>query len=163
MVAPLFLVLLLFGSPSPHAAAPLTYRPPVDAPIVDHFRPPSCRWCAGNRGIDYTTAPGTSVRASAGGVVTFAGQVGGQLFVTIAHADGLRTSYAYLAAVAVSAGERVAQGDVVGTTGTTLHFGVRRGDVYLDPELLFRGGRLVARLVPLDGQGAASGDGARAR
>ena len=131
---------------------PSRYVPPVDAPIVDHFRPPACTWCPGNRGIDYATAPGTPVGASAAGVVTFAGQVGGQLFVVVAHADGLRTTYAYLATVSVQAGQRVAQGDVVGTAGATLHFGVRRGDVYLDPELLFAGGRAVARLVPLDGR-----------
>ena len=85
-------------------AASVTYTPPVDAPIVDHFRPPACTWCPGNRGIDYATAPGTPVAASAAGVVTFAGQVGGQLFVVIAHADGLRTTYAYLADVMVPRG-----------------------------------------------------------
>ena len=134
------------------SGATVTYVPPVDGPIVDHFRPPACTWCPGNRGIDYATAPGSRVAASAPGVVTFAGQVGGQLFVVIAHADGLRTTYAYLATVSVHAGQRVAQGDAVGTAGATLHFGVRRGDVYLDPELLLAGGRAVARLVPLGGR-----------
>lgn len=143
MVAISLVVAALLG------AASLTYVPPVDAPIVEHFRPPSCTWCPGNRGIDYATPPGTTVRASAGGVVTFAGQVGGQLFVVVAHADGLRTTYAYLATVTARAGERVSQGSILGTTAATLHFGVRRGDVYLDPELLFAGGRAVARLVPL--------------
>jgi murein DD-endopeptidase MepM/ murein hydrolase activator NlpD len=141
----------------------VTYRPPVDAPIIDHFRPPGCTWCPGNRGIDYATAPGTPVGASAAGIVTFAGRVGNDLFVVVAHADGLRTTYAFLATIAVVAGQRVGQGQAIGTTGASLHFGVRRGEVYLDPELLFRGGRLVARLVPLDGGGAASGGSARAR
>ncbi len=133
----------------------VSYRPPVDAPIVERFHPPACTWCPGNRGIDYATAPGTPVRASASGLVTFAGPVGGDRFVTIAHADGLRTTYAFLASISVAAGDRVLQGDVVGTSGTGLHFGVRRGDVYLDPELLFAGARAVARLVPLDGRAPA--------
>ena len=130
------------------------YLPPVDGPIVDHFRPPACTWCAGNRGIDYAVAPGTSARASAAGVVTFAGSVGFDLFVVVAHADGLRTTYAFLASVGVSVGDRVAQGQVVGTTGDRLHFGVRRGDDYLDPERLLAGLVVRSRLVPTDGSPA---------
>jgi murein DD-endopeptidase MepM/ murein hydrolase activator NlpD len=130
------------------------YVPPVDAPIVDHFRPPACRWCPGNRGIDYATVPGGPVGASAGGVVTFAGQVGGQLFVVIAHPDGLRTTYAFVATISVQVGQRVVRGDIVATSADRLHFGVRRGDIYLDPELLFGGAVARARLVPTDGSRA---------
>ena len=129
----------------------MVYLPPVDAPIVDHFRPPPCSWCPGNRGIDYAVDPGTPVRASAAGVVTFAGAIGAERFVSVLHADGLRTTYAYLATVIVRAGQAVAQGAVVGLAGATVHFGVRRGSIYLDPELLLAGWRPVARLVPTDG------------
>lgn len=41
--------------------ATVTYRPPVDAPVVDAFRPPPENWNAGNRGIEYAARPGTSV------------------------------------------------------------------------------------------------------
>jgi murein DD-endopeptidase MepM/ murein hydrolase activator NlpD len=146
------------GGPPSNAAAPpvpatgaVRYVPPVEAPIVEHFRPPACTWCPGNRGIDYDTAPGTAVHAAAPGTVTFAGRIGGDGFVTVAHADGLRTSYAFLATIAVRAGESVGRGELLGTTAGRLHFGVRRGSTYLDPELLFAGGRLRARLVPSDG------------
>ena len=47
--------------------APVTYSPPVDAPVVDGFRPPATPYGAGNRGIDYATVPGTPVRAAADG------------------------------------------------------------------------------------------------
>jgi murein DD-endopeptidase MepM/ murein hydrolase activator NlpD len=143
---------------TPPAAPAVTvhYVPPVDAPIVDHFRPPACTWCPGNRGIDYDTAPGTAVHAAAPGTVTFAGLIGGDGFVTVAHADGLRTSYAFLATIAVRSGQVVARGEVLGTTAGRLHFGVRRGSAYLDPELLFAGGRVRARLVPADGSPARS-------
>ena len=130
------------------------YVAPVDAPVIDHFRPPACLWCGGNRGIDYGTAAGVPVHAAAGGRVTFAGQVGGDLFVVISHPDGLRTTYGFLGSISVAVGDAVAQGQVVGTTGGPLHFGVRRGDVYLDPELLLAGATMRARLIPSDGSRA---------
>src|SRR5690606_10320902 len=45
-------------------------------------------------------------------------------------------------------GDRVRRGDVVGVAGAGLHFGVRAGDRYLDPELLFGGGPVEVHLVP---------------
>ena len=39
------------------ASPSVTYRPPVDAPVVDPFRPPAERWSAGNRGVEYATDP----------------------------------------------------------------------------------------------------------
>jgi murein DD-endopeptidase MepM/ murein hydrolase activator NlpD len=63
---------------SPAVAAPpgaVTYRPPVDAPIVDAFRPADPDWTAGNRGLEYATSPGTAVSAAAAGEVVFAGPV----------------------------------------------------------------------------------------
>ena len=112
---------------------PVEYRPPVDAPLADVFRPPADRFGRGNRGIDYATGPGTPVGAAAPGEVTFAGPVGPTRHVVVLHADGLRTSYSFLAAVTVARGDRVEAGQVVGVTGGPLHFGVRAGDVYLDP------------------------------
>ena len=111
--------------------------PPVDAPVVDHFRTPACEWCAGNRGIDYDVAPGTEVRAASAGSVTFAGRVGNDLFVVVGHSGNLRTTYAYVGVITVTTGQRVAQGDIVALSGTRLHFGLRLGRRYLDPELYF--------------------------
>jgi hypothetical protein len=142
---------------SPSAAEP-AYIPPVSpsvSTIVDHFRPPPTPYSAGNRGIDYATVPGSIVVASAAGVVVFAGEVAGALHVTIRHADGLRTSYSFLARLLVAAGQEVAQGQPIGVTGSTFHFGVRdpAGD-YLDPEALLRG-TLGAHLVPGPGEPGA--------
>jgi murein DD-endopeptidase MepM/ murein hydrolase activator NlpD len=84
--------------------------------------------------------------------VSFAGAVAGSLHVTIAHPDGIRTSYSYLATIAVSAGAEVARGQVVGTSGARLHVGARRGDVYIDPASLWTArGPPWVRLAPLDG------------
>ncbi len=129
---------------------PLRHHPPVDAPVVDRFRPPATRYASGNRGVDYLTVPGGDVRATADGEVVFAGQVGGTLHVTVLHPDGLRTSYSFLAEVRVRRGQRVSSGSTIGRSGSRLHLGVRDPDgTYLDPELLFAGSmRPRARLVP---------------
>src|SRR5436309_2035569 len=90
-------------------ASTVTYRPPVDAPVVDPFRPPPEDWNAGNRGLEYATTPGTPVTASAAGQVVFAGQVGGTLHVVVLHDDGIRTSYSFLASISVHEGDKVRQ------------------------------------------------------
>jgi murein DD-endopeptidase MepM/ murein hydrolase activator NlpD len=123
------------------------YRPPVVAPVVDAFRPPPLPFAAGNRGIEYDTTPGTAVGAIAAGRVVFAGPVAGALHVTVRHGDGLRSSYSYLASIAVALGDEVGAGQSVGTTTGRLHLGVRAGDAYLDPALLFD--RDGVHLVPV--------------
>ena len=141
------------AAPSP-PDPPSRYAPPVDAPIVDPFRPPPHRYGPGNRGLSYGVAPLTPVRAVGDGEVIFAGAVAGTLHVTIRHADGLRSSYSYLAAPAVQPGDQVRLGDLVGWTSEVFHLGVRRPDgEYLDPELLWRG-RGVPVLVPGGDDGA---------
>ena len=75
----------------------------------------------------------------------FAGTIAHRLYVTVLHPDGLRSSYSYLATIAVTVGQAVSGGDAIGTAGARMHLGVRRGDRYLDPATLFRRGH--ARLV----------------
>jgi hypothetical protein len=134
----------------------LEYRPPVDAPITERFRPPSTPYGPGNRGVDYATTVGQPVVAAAEGEVVFAGQVGGRLHVVVLHADGLRTTYAFLDTVDVHRGDRVVAGAVVGRASAIgLHFGVRRGDAYLDPLALFDNRRGHPWLVPDDDTPAA--------
>src|SRR4051794_22690054 len=138
------------AAPISAAAGPaaVAYRPPVDAPIVDQFRPPAEDWNAGNRGLEYATAPGDPVTASADGEVVFAGQVGGGLHVVVLHDDGIRSSYSFLQPIAVHRGDKVRQGQPVGTATDHFHFGARAGDAYLDPALLFGGGPAEVHLVP---------------
>ncbi len=124
------------------------YSPPVAAPVIDPYRPPSTPYGSGNRGLEYAVAPGTPVAAIGPGRVVFAGQVGGRLVVSIDHPDGLRSSLVGLAVVSVDVGDRVARGQVVGRSGVLLHLGVRRNGSYLDPATLF-GSTGPARLVPL--------------
>ena len=122
-------------------ASPPCLLPPVAAPIVDPFREPLCQWCPGNRGLTYQVRAGTTVRAAAAGTVTFSGVVAGTRYVVVAHADGLRATYGGLSSSALGAGDAVAAGGVVGTSGDELHFGLRDGERYLDPEPLLGRGR----------------------
>lgn len=123
------------------------YLPPVDAPVVDPFRAPATPYGPGHRGIEYGTAPGTVVHAAAPGTVTFAGAVAATRWVTVAHADGIRTTYGPLDALDVAAGDHVELGQPLGTTLGPLLLTARLGDGYLDPALLFGDGTYV-HLVP---------------
>lgn len=155
LVSPLLVVSVLFATPvGPSAAgaegrARPTYAPPVDAPVVDPFRPPEHPFGPGNRGLEYGTAPQTEVHAAADGEVLFSGPVAGTLHVTVLHEDGVRTTYSFLRSVRVARGAHVTQGQILGTTVDHLHFGARVGDVYIDPALLFGEQYPSVRLVPL--------------
>lgn len=146
LLASLALVVVLFAQPA--AAEPVTYRPPVEVPVTDPFRPPPRPWMAGNRGVEYSLAAGTPVASAGRGTVTFAGPVAGSLHVTVTHPDGLRTSYSHLSSVSVVRGQSVEGGAVLGRSGTVLHWGVREPDgTYIDPLSLLgrpRGAVLVA-------------------
>lgn len=134
------------------------WRRPVDGAVVRPFQQPSSVYSAGHRGVDFAASPGTPVLAANDGVVTFAGTVADTLHVTIAHAGNLRTTSSFLQSIAVREGQPVVRGDVIGTTGGVgpdhdggvLHFGLRVGDRYVDPLVLFRPDDLskLVRLVP---------------
>lgn len=119
---------------------------PVETAVVDGWRPPENVFGAGNRGVDFAPVEGTLVKAAGDGRVTFAGQVGGKLYVVVTHDGGVRTTYGDLATIDVAVGRPVAAGDSVGKSSTHLHFGVRVDGSYVDPNTLF--GR--ARLIPTD-------------
>ena len=137
-----------------------TYAWPVEGPVIRAFDPPEQPYGTGHRGIDIGADPGTPVRAAEDGVVAFAGPIGGSLFVSIDHADGIRTTYSWLSTVAVSRGQEVLRGAILGTTGgghpgvepPHLHFGARIGDTYIDPMTLLEPRTLVGliHLAPLD-------------
>jgi murein DD-endopeptidase MepM/ murein hydrolase activator NlpD len=86
-------------------------------------------------GVDLLAPVGSPVQAIAPGTIVFANDQGsyGQL-VIINHEGGLQSRYAHLGEIRVSVGEKVNQGDLLGTVGTTgeptvsqphLHFEIR--------------------------------------
>jgi murein DD-endopeptidase MepM/ murein hydrolase activator NlpD len=145
----------------PVAEAPvepaLGYRWPHDGTpaVVRGFAPPPEPWLPGHRGVDLAAAPGATVRAAGAGVVFFAGTVAGRGVVSVQHPDGLRTTYEPVEA-SVVAGAAVVAGAPLGVlvaghpgcpVAACLHWGLRRGDAYLDPLALLGLGRV--RLLPL--------------
>jgi murein DD-endopeptidase MepM/ murein hydrolase activator NlpD len=105
-----------------------------------------------NSGLDLLAATGTRVRAVGAGTVAFAGKQGsyGNL-VVVNHQQGRQSRYAHLKSVAVSTGQKVNKGDLLGTVGSTgkptstqshLHFEMRYnsslGWVAEDPKLYLR-------------------------
>ena len=117
---------LLVAAPAAAEAGPCL-APPVVAPISRPFSAPPCRWCAGHRGVTFTVTAGTVVRAMAPGTVTFSGIVVDVRYVVVRHGDGLLATYGGLASSPLAAGDRVAEGAVVGRAGGDLYVGLRTG------------------------------------
>lgn len=123
--------------------ATVRYRLPVPGDVVRPFEPPGSDFGAGHRGVDLDASPGDVVVAAATGTVRHAGPVGGLLWVSVDHADGIVTSYGPLRDPVVRAGERVVAGQVLarlapgghghGGADRGLHWGARRGHTYVDP------------------------------
>lgn len=128
--------------------------------LVRSFAPPPQPWLPGHRGVDLAGVTGASVLAAGGGMVRYAGTLAGRGVISIEHADGLRTTYEPVTAI-VRIGDEVAAGTPIGvldsghagcsatTPDSCLHWGLRRGDQYLDPLAVLGLGRV--RLLPLTG------------
>lgn len=114
---------------------------PSDVLIVAPFAPIG-RY-AGHWGVDIAMSAGSDVAVVGPGIVSFAGPVAGRRSVTVDHGGGIRTSYSYLAGVAVAAGQVVGVGATVGTVGVhsgrgAFHLSLRIGSTYVDPLVLQR-------------------------
>ena len=140
-------------------SAPLDGDPTVTRPFETLPHP----YAAGHRGADLAGTPSGPVLAPGDGTVVFAGMVAGRPVVSIDHVNGLRTTYEPVDRT-VAAGQRVTRGSPIGTlqighpgcpVQACLHWGLRRGETYLDPLLLLRPPRV--RLLPMAGRPATSG------
>ncbi len=106
-------------------------------------------------GIDFREAPGYPARATAAGKVVSAGYAHGYgNMVEIAHGNGITTRYAHLSSILVKSGQSVAEGAIVGKTGSTgrstgphLHYEVRVNGRAVDPMTFIDAGRELAALM----------------
>jgi peptidoglycan DL-endopeptidase CwlO len=118
---------------------------PVDGPVVSGF---GSRTINGtyefHPGIDIAVPEGTPIRAAATGTVSLqqseAESGGYGNYTCIDHGGGLSTCYAHQSSFAVSLGQSVSQGAIIGYTGCTgyclgphLHFEVRINGSVTDP------------------------------
>ena len=95
-----------------------------------------------HNGIDMACPKGTPIYATrAGKVTTAAYQAGGAgYYVSINHLDGFSSIYMHMTNYVVSAGQTVAQGQLIGYVGSTglstgphLHFGISYAGTYVNP------------------------------
>ena len=95
-----------------------------------------------HNGIDMACAQGTPIYATRAGKVTTASyQAGGAgYYVSINHLDGFSSIYMHMTHFVVSAGQSVAQGQLIGYVGSTgistgphLHFGISYAGTYVNP------------------------------
>ena len=116
---------------------------------------PNYRYCSrwygsGHKGVDICAPAGTPIYASAGGTVTKAGYnkagagTGYGYSVIISHSGGYTTVYAHCLSLAVSAGQSVRQGQLIGYVGSTgrssgnhCHFEIRHNGSYIAPQNVF--------------------------
>lgn len=118
------------------AIAAVCLSPPVNGPVSAGYSPSG--QYAGHWGIDYQADVDDPVMAPASGVVTFAGSVAGMRSVTIQPVPGFKVSVSYLSSVAVTAGQKVGRGEVVGAAGSAhdsggVHLSTRINGRYVDP------------------------------
>jgi murein DD-endopeptidase MepM/ murein hydrolase activator NlpD len=109
-------------------------------------RDPFRRTLAFHAGIDFKGPYGEPVLATSDGVVVRAGWDGGYgRLIEITHDNGVTTRYGHLSWVAVSPGQRVKRGDIVGRLGNTgrstgphLHYETRVAGRAIDPVRFWR-------------------------
>jgi murein DD-endopeptidase MepM/ murein hydrolase activator NlpD len=92
-------------------------------------------------GVDIASSYGHPIMAPADGVVMFTEQLGGYgKAIMIDHGNGISTRYGHLSGYAVTAGQAIHRGDVIGyvgdsgrSTGPHLHYEVRINDTPVNP------------------------------
>ncbi len=123
---------------------PDSFINPVGGSVNSGFGPrekPKPGASSNHKGVDLKASEGQSVKASADGVVSFAGEQRGYgNIVIIDHTGDIQTAYAHLSSVKVNKDDDVKQGDIVGSAGQTgtatgphLHFEVRLNGTQVDP------------------------------
>lgn len=116
----------------------------------DRSDPFSGEGVAFHAGVDISALTGTSVRATADGIVSHAEWFGsyGKLII-VDHGKGFQTYYAHLSRFEVVEGQEVRRGEIIGQSGATgrvtsphLHYEVRRGGTPINPYRYLKGAQV---------------------
>ncbi|MEX0955856.1 MAG: M23 family metallopeptidase [Rhizobiaceae bacterium] len=118
-------------------------------------RDPILKTPAMHAGLDFRVPSGRSVRATGRGTIIAAGWNGGYgRMVEIDHGDGLTTRYAHMSKISVKQGDTVERGTELGkvgssgrSTGSHLHYEIRRGGTAINPLRFIKAGRKIAQLL----------------
>jgi len=149
------------AGPVPAEPVPVAaWRWPLDPrpAVLRAFDPPAKPWLSGHRGVDLEAAKdGAPLFAPSAGRVSFVGVVVDRPVLTIDHGNGLRSSFEPVVS-ALRVGSAVAEGDVVGQVQAghcgrappCLHWGVRRGEEYVNPLAFVMDLRPSVLLPPLE-------------
>jgi murein DD-endopeptidase MepM/ murein hydrolase activator NlpD len=111
---------------------------PVNGTLTSPF---GYRWGRMHEGIDISVPEGTPIHAAKPGRVILAAYTGGYgNYTCVDHGGGLSSCYAHQSSYAVSSGDSVSQGEVIGYSGNTgsstgphLHFEIRVNGSAVDP------------------------------
>ncbi|MEM9012197.1 MAG: DUF5930 domain-containing protein [Pseudomonadota bacterium] len=133
---------------------PLTHPVRSATRLTSGFGPrrdPINRRIRPHNGVDFASPHGTDIVSTADGEVTFAGRLSGYgRVIKIRHAWGLETLYAHLHRIRVSVGDEVVRGQHIGdmgntgrSTGTHLHYEIRRDGIPTNPMTYLRAARNV--------------------
>lgn len=94
-----------------------------------------------HRGLDIAAKTGTPIKAAASGTISYSGTMSGYgNLIIINHGNGITTYYGHCSKLYKQKGETVKAGDVIAAVGSTgnstgshLHFEIRKNDIYVNP------------------------------
>jgi murein DD-endopeptidase MepM/ murein hydrolase activator NlpD len=126
--------------------SPLKFSPVVTSGFSRHRFHPILREYRPHLGVDYRAPVGAPVVAVADGVVVQAGTFGGSgRMVHLRHNNGFESEYLHLSRIAVHAGQRIEQGEVIGlvgmsglATGPHLDFRIKHDGRFVNPLVVQR-------------------------
>ena len=114
---------------------------PTSGTVTSRF---GSRWGKSHKGLDIGAPKGTPIKAAASGTVITAssGYNGGYgNYIVISHGNGIQTAYGHCNSISVSVGQKVSQGQLIGTVGNTgrstgnhLHLEIRVNGVAQNPQ-----------------------------
>jgi len=129
---------MLSGSKWREVASTGEFNNPTNGVLTSRF---GSRWGRMHEGIDIGAPVGTAIRAADAGVVTASKYISGYgNTVIVDHGGGITTLYGHASTLKVVVGQTVQKNELIAlvgrtgsTTGSCLHFEVRKNGVAIDP------------------------------